>query len=138
MNPSSVVALELDGSTIDGRPVIGVELPVTAAGAPLALEAAIEIHRPEIVLSLGLAEGRSKLALERVAINVLDFSTPDNAGDTPVDVPVVEGEPAAYFSTLPIKAILASWQQESLPGYVSNTAGTYVCNQVLYKALSMG
>jgi pyroglutamyl-peptidase len=77
------------------------------------------------------------LALERVAINVLDFPIPDNEGSQPAGEPVVEDGPAAYFATLPIKAILTAWQEAGLPGYVSNTAGTYVCNQTFYTSLHL-
>jgi pyroglutamyl-peptidase len=90
-----------------------------------------------LVLSLGPANSRSMLALERVGINVLDFPIPDNDGPQPTDEPILEGSPAAYFATLPIKAILAAWRKAGLPGHVSNTAGTYVCNQTSYRSLHL-
>jgi len=90
-----------------------------------------------LVLSLGLANGRSMLDLKRVAINVLDFPIPDNDGSQPTNEPIVEGGPAAYFATLPIKAILAAWRKAGLPGYVSNKAGTYACNQTSYRSLHL-
>jgi hypothetical protein len=68
---------------------------------------------------------------------VLDFPIPDNDGSQPAGEPVVEGGPAAYFATLPIKAILVAWREAGLPGYVSNTAGTYVCNQTFYHSLHL-
>jgi pyroglutamyl-peptidase len=98
-------------------------------------EEAVALHRPNLVLLLSLGNGRSMLALERVAIIVLDFPIPDNDGSQPAGEPVVKGGPAAYFATLPIKAILAAWREAGLPGYVSNTAGTYVCNQTFYHSL---
>lgn len=136
-NPTTEIVRILHGSFIADHRVYGVALPVTAEGYPKALEKAIILHRPRLVLSLGLANGRSMLAIERVAINVLDFPIPDNAGSQPTDVPVVDGGPAAYFATLPIKAILAAWRKAGLPGYVSNTAGTYVCNQTFYYSLHL-
>ena len=90
-----------------------------------------------LVLSLGPANGRSMLALERVGINVLDFPVPDNDGSQPTDEPIVEGGPAAYIATLPIKAILTAWREAGLPGHVSNTAGTYVRNQASYRSLHL-
>ena len=80
----------------------------------------------------GQAGGRAAISLERVAINVNDARIPDNAGAQPVDVPVLAGSPAAYFSTLPIKAMLAALLDAGLRAEVSQTAGTFVCNQVFY------
>ncbi len=136
-NPTAEIVRMLDGSSVAGHRVHGVELPVTATGAPAALEGAVERHRPALVLSTGLANGRSMLALERVAINVMDFPMPDNDDRQPADEPIVEDGPAAYFTTLPIKATLAAWREEGLPGYVSNSAGTYVCNQTFYHSLHL-
>ncbi len=136
-NPTAEIVRMLDGSSVAGHRVHGVELPVTVAGAPAALVGAVERHRPALVLSTGLANGRSMLALERVAINVMDFPMPDNDGRQPADEPVEKDGPAAYFATLPIKATLAAWREEGLPGYVSNSAGTYVCNQTFYHSLHL-
>jgi pyroglutamyl-peptidase len=120
-NPTAEIVRLLDGTSIADHRVSGIALPVTAAGAPAALEEAVALRGPSLVVSLGLAGGRDMLALERVAINVLDFPIPDNDGLQPSDEPVVEDGPAAYFATLPIKAILAAWRDVGLPGYVSNT-----------------
>jgi pyroglutamyl-peptidase len=136
-NPTAEIVQLLDGTSVDSYRVAGVVLPVTATGAPAALRDAVARHSPSLVLSLGLASGRSMLALERVAINVLDFPIPDNDGYQPADEPVLEDGPAAYFATLPIKAILTAWREAGLPGYVSNTAGTYVCNQTFYNSLHL-
>jgi pyroglutamyl-peptidase len=136
-NPTAEIVRLLDGTSIADHRVSGIALPVTAAGAPAALEEAVALRGPSLVVSLGLAGGRNMLALERVAINVLDFPIPDNDGLQPSDEPVVEDGPAAYFATLPIKAILAAWRDVGLPGYVSNTAGTYVCNQTFYNSLHL-
>jgi pyroglutamyl-peptidase len=110
-------------------------LPVSAVRAPALLEQAIDEDTPELVLLLGVAVGRSGLSVERIAVNVLDFPEPDNDGELPVDVPVVAGGPAAYFSTVKPRAIGAAWQAAGIPGYISDTAGTYLCNQTLYTAL---
>jgi pyroglutamyl-peptidase len=84
------------------------------------------------VLCLGQAGGRSVLSVERVAINLVDARIPDNRGAQPVDAPVVPGGPAAYFATLPVKALHRAAQQACLPCEVSQTAGTFVCNAVFY------
>jgi pyroglutamyl-peptidase len=138
LNPSGRIAQQLDGEMLAGRRVAGVVLPVTRDGGPRALSEAIERQRPEIVLCLGLAEGRAVLSAERVAINVLDYPVADNAGEQPVDAPVIPGGPAAYFATLPVKAILSAWREAGVPGAVSNTAGTFLCNQIMYAALHLG
>jgi pyroglutamyl-peptidase len=137
LNPSAEVARILDGTSIAGHSVHGVQLPVTASESPEVLEGAIDRYDPRIVLSIGLANGRSMLTLERVAINVLDFPIPDNEGSQPVDEAVVESGPTAYFASLPIKAILAAWWEAGIPGYISNSAGTYVCNLTFYRSMHL-
>src|SRR6266581_2274356 len=97
-----------------------------------ALEEAVRATAPDIVLCVGLAGGRAALSLERVAINIDDARIPDNRGGQPIDLPVVAGGPAAYFTTLPIKAAAAVLREAGLPAIVSNSAGTFVCNHVFY------
>jgi pyroglutamyl-peptidase len=115
-----------------GAQVSAVQLPCVFAQALPAVHQALAQHRPDIVLALGQAEGRCDLSLERVAINVQDARIPDNAGRQPIDVPVIQGGPAAYFSTLPIKSLVAGLKAAGFPASVSQTAGTFVCNQVFY------
>ena len=134
-NPSELVVRELDGAEVAGRRILGRVLPVSAARAPSMLTQAIEEARPEAVLLLGVAVGRTGLSVERVAVNVLDFPEPDNDGELPIDLPIAEGAPAAYFSTLNLRAIVAAWTAAGIPGSISDTAGTYLCNQALYTAL---
>ncbi len=86
-------------------------------------------------MHLGLAAERAQIALERVALNVMDYSTPDNEDYQPVDEPCVPGGPAAYFSTLPLREIVSALHHEAIPAYLSNTAGTYVCNYTMYSTL---
>jgi pyroglutamyl-peptidase len=107
-------------------------LPVVYGVALPALREAIAAAAPDIVLSVGLAGGRAELSLERVAINIDDARIPDNGGNQPIDRPVVAGGPVAYFATLPIKAAVAALREAGLPGAVSNTAGTFLCNHVFY------
>jgi len=107
-------------------------LPVVYGAALSALRAAIADAGPDIVLSVGLAGGRCELSLERVAINIDDARIPDNAGNQPIDRPVVAGAPAAYFATLPIKAAVAALREAGVPAAVSNSAGTFLCNHIFY------
>lgn len=132
VNPSWQAARALDGRTIDGHRVAALELPTEFAAAIATLRAALRRQHPRVVVATGLAGGREGISLERVAINVIDARIPDNAGAQPVDTPVVRRAPAAYFSSLPIKAALAALQREGIPAHVSQTAGTYVCNAVFY------
>jgi pyroglutamyl-peptidase len=105
----------------------------TAFGRTIeALEDAVATTGPDIVLCLGLAGGRGALSLERIAINLDDARIADNDERQPIDMPVVAGGPAAYFTTLPIKAAAAALREAGLPAIVSNTAGTFVCNHVFY------
>ncbi|PUE05863.1 pyroglutamyl-peptidase I [Limnohabitans sp. T6-5] len=132
VNPSWEVARALQGADILGARVSAVQLPCVFAQAATTLNVALSDLRPHIVLALGQAEGRSDLSVERVAINVMDARIADNAGDQPIDVPVVSGAPVAYFSTLPIKTLVAGLKAAGFPSSVSQTAGTFVCNQVFY------
>lgn len=110
-------------------------LPVTFDGATARLAELLEEQRPEIVIATGLAGGRHAVTPERVAVNLADAWLPDNSGACPQDAPVVEGGPAAYFATLPVKAIRAAVGGADIPASVSHTAGTFVCNATMYAAL---
>jgi len=90
---------------------------------------------PVAVVHLGLAAGRARVALERVAVNVMDYDEPDRTGFQASGEPIAPGGPAAYFATLPLVAILKALTAEGIPAYISNTAGTYLCNQTLYTTL---
>src|SRR5262249_43824943 len=115
--------------------ILGRVLPVSAEHTPPAVRAALDETEPTLALLLGVASGRSALAVERVAVNVLDFDVPDNDGERPVDVPIEPDGPDAYVATLPVRAIVAAWQEAGIPGYLSDTAGTYLCNAAMYTAL---
>lgn len=131
-NPSWAVAHSLQGARVGSARIEARRLPCAFGAAHSAMNRALAELRPQLVLALGLASGRSGLSLERVAINVDDARIPDNASAQPVDQPVVPGGPAAYFTTLPIKAMVAALQRRGLPASVSQTAGTFVCNHVFY------
>lgn len=132
VNPSQQIAAALHGRVIEGRTVVGLTLPCVFGVALDALDVALRTHRPALVVCVGQSGGRADLTPERVAINVDDARIPDNAGRQPVDTPVVAGGPAAYWSGLPIKAIVAALRARGLPASVSQTAGTFVCNHVFY------
>lgn len=132
INPSGEVARALHGRTIAGVPVVGAVLPCVFETSITALHEALDAHRPQLVLALGLAAGREGFTPERVAINLIDARIPDNAGAQPIDRPVVVRGRAAHFSTLPVKAIVAALHAAGLPASVSHSAGTFVCNHVFY------
>ncbi|MEY5099854.1 MAG: hypothetical protein RJA36_2573 [Pseudomonadota bacterium] len=132
LNPSWEVACALDGWQHGGATVRAVQLPCVFGDAVVRLEQAMQQWQPTLVVCLGLAGGRSEITPERVAINVDDARIPDNAGRQPVDIAVATDGPAAYFSTLPIKAMVRAMRAADVPASVSNTAGTFVCNHVFY------
>ncbi|WP_159912892.1 pyroglutamyl-peptidase I [Pantoea sp. 18069] len=136
VNPSWEVARALAGWTFEaeGRTarVHAVQLPCVFGAAAEALQQALGECAPQLVVCLGLAGSRSDITPERVAINVNDARIPDNAGAQPIDTPVAENGPAAYWSTLPIKAIVRDLRAAGIPASVSNTAGSFVCNHVFY------
>ncbi|MDF2667411.1 MAG: pyrrolidone-carboxylate peptidase, partial [Microbacterium sp.] len=110
-------------------------LPVAFDAAATRLRQLLDEHRPDVVIATGLAGGRAHVTPERVAINLADARIPDNDGAQPVDRPVVDGGPVAYFATLPVKAIAAALDDEGIPAAVSHSAGTFVCNHVMYTVL---
>ena len=122
-------------SEIHGAEIHWVEIPTVFYQSAEVLETAIVHYQPDVVLCIGQAGGRASLTPERVAINQDDARIPDNQGNQPIDTPIrLDGE-AAYFSTLPIKAMVQAIKEEGLPATVSNTAGTFVCNHLMYQAL---
>ena len=132
VNPSMEAIRVLASHRPEGVRLAVAPLPVSARRIEAALREALEAHRPDVVIAVGQAGGRVEMSVERVAINVDDFRIPDNAGDQPVDEPVVAGGPAAYFSTLPIKAMVRRMREVGVPANVSQTAGTFLCNHVFY------
>ncbi len=110
-------------------------LPVDQQKGPAALWSAVEQHWPEAVLCLGEAAGRTAISIERVAVNLLDYRIADNAGNQVSDQPIVAEGPAAYFVTLPVRALLTALQEAGIPAELSLSAGTFLCNQVTYVLL---
>ncbi|CAH6635369.1 pyroglutamyl-peptidase I [Pseudocitrobacter vendiensis] len=135
VNPSWEVVSRLDNAIIGGGRVVARQLPCVFGEALIELNAAIDSLSPTLVLSVGQAGGRTDISVERVAINVDDARIPDNRGNQPVDTPIVANGPAAWFSSLPIKAIVSALRDAGVPASVSQTAGTFVCNHVMYGLL---
>jgi len=132
INPALEAVKKLSGYQLDGAEIVTCSVPVVYQKSISAVIDAIKTHQPDYVLTVGQAAGRAGITPERVAINVDDFRIPDNEGNKVVDEPIdVEG-PDAYFSTLPIKAMVKAIQEQGIPAQVSNTAGTYVCNHLFY------
>jgi pyroglutamyl-peptidase len=135
VNPSEQAARALEGLEIGGARVVTAILPVEREHGPQALITALRWHRPRAVLCLGESTGRTALSIERLAINLLDFRIPDNGGSQVVDQPVAPDGPDGLFVTLPVRAILQSVQAAGVPAELSLSAGTFLCNQVLYTLL---
>lgn len=131
-NPSADVAKALDGRTVGAGVVRSAVLPVDHARAAVRVVELVDELAPEAIVHLGLAGARARIALERVAVNVMDFEIADNAGYRAAGEPCVAGGPAAYFSTLPLGPILEALTADGVPAYVSASAGTYLCNQTFY------
>lgn len=137
VNPSELLVRSLEGRSIAGTLVAVRVLPVETRSLRDRLEAAFLEEQPAIVIGIGLAARRASLAIERAALNVLDFDIPDAVGTMRKNDVVTRGGPDARLSTLPLEQIVDAWNASGVPGYVSNTAGTYLCNQWLYEALSL-
>jgi len=131
-NPSWEAVQALEGEVIAGHRIVARCLPVEFDASLHALQHALDELVPSLVICVGQAGGRAQMSLERVAINVIDARIPDNAGAQPIDEPVAADGPAAYFTSLPIKAMLAALRNAGFPAEISQTAGTYVCNHVFY------
>ena len=132
LNPSAEIVGRLHGEVIARHRVQSAVLPCVFGAAVEELKRNIRAAKPALVICVGQAGGRAEITPERVAINIDDARIADNAGARPVDVPIVRGGAAAYFSTLPIKAIVAALRDAGVPAAVSQTAGTFVCNHVFY------
>lgn len=135
VNPSWEVVKQLNDLMMGGVRVVARQLPCVFGEALTALNAAIDDIQPVLVLAIGQAGGRADITIERVAINIDDARIPDNQGHQPVDQPIVEDGPAAYFTRLPIKAMVQGIRDAGIPASISQTAGTYVCNHVMYGLL---
>ena len=134
INPAQQ-AVERLADTIGEAAIHKLIVPTVFGKAAENVIGQMDALRPDAVICVGQAGGRKAVTPERVAINVMDANIKDNIGQQPTDEPVVPGGPAAYFSTLPVKAMVQAIRDAGLPGEISNTAGTFVCNSLLYSVL---
>lgn len=136
INPALEAVKMLPDTVLDNE-VIKLEIPTVFRKSLEAIEKAVELHNPDVMISVGQASGRFAIMPERVAINLDDARIPDNEGNQPIDEVIFEDGENAYFSNLPIKAMVEEMKNSGIPGAVSNTAGTFVCNHVMYGVLHM-
>ena len=134
INPSSLCVNSLPDK-IDNIEIKKITLPTVFKDSSRVLEENISSFSPNIVICVGQAGGRSKITPERIAINIDDARIPDNIGNSPIDEVIRKNGENAYFSTLPIKAIVDELNKNNIPSAISNTAGTFVCNHIMYEAL---
>lgn len=132
VNPSFEAVKRLNGRRTEDIEIVGIELPTVFQASTAALLAAVELYKPDVVIGVGLAGGRSQMTPERIAINIDDARIPDNRGNQPVDRPIAQDGPAAYWSTLPVKRIVRDMAAAGIPAAVSHSAGTFVCNHLFY------
>lgn len=134
VNPA-LEAVKRIKDSINGAEIIKVEIPTVFRKSIEKLDGAIETYKPDIVICIGQAGGRFDITPERVAINVDDARIKDNEGNQPIDLPIFDDGESAYFSNLPIKAMVKEIAASGIPASVSNTAGTFVCNHIMYGLL---
>lgn len=128
-------AVKLLPDTILGATIIKKEIPTVFKKDGIVLEQAMQEHQPDVVVCVGQAGGRSQITVEKVAINLIEARIPDNEGQQPLGEQIHEDGETAYFVTLPVKAMVAHILEKNIPASVSYTAGTYVCNDILYRLL---
>ena len=133
-NPAIESVKRIDNE-IEGAEIIKLEIPTVFQKSADVVEAKIREINPDVVLSVGQAGGRYGITVERVAINQDDARIEDNEGNKPIDTAIREDGAPAYFATLPIKAMVEEIKKENIPASVSNTAGTFVCNHIMYQDL---
>jgi pyroglutamyl-peptidase len=132
LNPSEQIVNALNARQIEGVELHTAVLPVVFTESSELLRHMIKLHKPDVVICLGQAEGRREISFERVAINLDDARLADNAGRVVLDQPVVAGGPTAHLTTLPVKEMVAAVRAEGIAAGLSTTAGTFVCNHIFY------
>ena len=121
--------------TIAGAEIVKMQIPTVVGKSIEKIHQKMKELQPDLVISVGQAGGRFGVTPERVAINVTDARIPDNEGNQPIDEPIFSDGPAAYFSNLPVKAMVQAIKDAGYPSVLSNSAGTYICNHVMYGIL---
>lgn len=134
INPAWEAVKQLP-DTIAGAEIIKLEVPTVFHQSAKLVETAIQQHQPAVTLHIGQAGGRTAITPERVAINLDDALIPDNDGNQPIDHVIQKDGAPAYFTQLPIKAMVTALKEAGLPASISNSAGTYVCNHLMYQTL---
>ncbi|MBB6698307.1 pyroglutamyl-peptidase I [Clostridium algidicarnis] len=134
INPA-LEAVKKISDNIDGVEIIKIEVPTVFKKSIDTLDKAIEAHKPDVVLCVGQAGGRFDITPEKVAINLDDARIKDNEGNNPIDEPIFKDGETAYFSSLPVKAIVKNIKENNIPSSVSYSAGTFVCNHIMYGLL---
>ncbi|MCJ7841040.1 pyroglutamyl-peptidase I [Lederbergia sp. NSJ-179] len=132
INPASEAIKQLNGLIIENVELITVEVPTVFHRSREVVIQAIEFFQPDVVICVGQAGGRAQITPERIAINLDDARIADNEGQQPIDEPIIENGPAAYWSTLPVKRMVHQIRKMGIPASVSHTAGTFVCNHLFY------
>lgn len=128
-------AVKLLPDVIKDAEIVKLEIPTVFKKDGIVLEEGIEKHKPDIVICVGQAGGRSGMTVEKVAVNLMEARIPDNDGQQPMDEPVYSDGENAYFAKLPVKAIVQNMRENGIPARVSYTAGTFVCNDIMYRLL---
>lgn len=136
INPATEAVKGLP-DTINGASIIKLEIPTVYRKSLETIENAVKQHDPDVILSIGQAGGRFDITVERIAMNLDDYRIKDNEGNQPIDEKIYEDGENAYFSNLPIKAMVKAMNDSGVPGSISNTAGSFVCNHVMYGVLYM-
>ena len=134
INPALEAVKQLPNEIL-GASIIKLEIPTMSHQSANVVNLAIQQHQPDIVVHIGQAGGRFGITPERIAINLDDARIADNSSQQPIDQLIAENGPAAYFSQLPVKAMVANMQEVGIPATVSNSAGTFVCNHIMYQTL---
>ena len=130
-------AVKLLPDEIAGAEIIKLEIPTVFSKCGPAVEEGIKKYEPDIVINVGQAGGRSCVTIEQVAVNLAEARIPDNDGEQPSDEPVQKDGAPAYYATIPVKAIVKNIRDHGIPCHISYTAGTYVCNCIMYNVLHM-
>lgn len=135
VNPSEIIAMKLNHDTVLGEEIVSYSIPVSYRKVIKTIPEIILNHEPIVFIGMGLAGGRPNITLERVAINVMDTESPDVDGFAPSDQRIFDDGENAYFSTLPLKKLIKKLRENRIPAMISNSAGTYVCNTLMYTSL---
>ena len=135
VNPSWEAVCRLPDA-VGGYRLTKLQIPTVFSAAADAVLAAAKADTPDAILCIGQAGGRDAVTPERIAVNMASASIPDNAGNRPVEDPILPGEPDGIFATVPVAAMAGAIVGAGLPGKISNTAGTFVCNDTLYRLLT--